>query len=88
MKFTYDKATDDAYIKFSPKSVVDSIEIEEDIVFDLDENDEVIGVEILSLKNKTPEQLRNIYRYSEYPIKNEDIQELKDIFSRFILCGV
>lgn len=72
--------TDDAYIKFISKPVVDSIEVATDIIFDLDENDEVIGIEILGLKNKTPEQIKKIYQYTEYPIKPEYLTKLRDVF--------
>lgn len=87
MNLTY-KSTDDAYIEFNSKPAVDSIQVEEDIIFDLDENDEVIGIEILCVKNKTPEQIKKIYQYTEYPIKGEYIQELKEVFRKFQLYSV
>ncbi|MUL39306.1 DUF2283 domain-containing protein [Gloeocapsopsis dulcis] len=86
MKIDY--STDAVYIEFNTKPAVDSIEIVDGVIFDLDEDDEVTGVEILDLKYKTPEQIKKIHQYTEYPIKPEYLQQLKDLFGSAIPCGV
>lgn len=52
MKITYDKDVDALYIELSNNKAVESEEIENDIVLDYDENDNVVGIEILNcIKN-------------------------------------
>ncbi len=52
MKFEYDKEVDAAYI-YLEDSVKSSrsVEIKEDIIFDLDKNGKIIGIEILNASN-------------------------------------
>jgi uncharacterized protein YuzE len=46
-KIRYDKYVDALYIKFKEGKVVESDEIAPGIIVDLNENNEIIGVEIL-----------------------------------------
>ena len=46
-KIRYDRYADALYIKFKDGKVVESDEIASGIIVDLDENNEIIGVEIL-----------------------------------------
>ena len=53
MKITYDRDVDALYIEISTRNTVESEEIEKDIIFDYDENENIIGIEILNcIKNK------------------------------------
>jgi uncharacterized protein YuzE len=44
----YDSQTDAAYIKLSRAHIVESKEINEDVIVDLDKNKHLIGIEILN----------------------------------------
>jgi uncharacterized protein YuzE len=44
----YDPQTDAAYIKLSRAHIVESTEINEDVIVDLDQNKHLIGIEILN----------------------------------------
>ena len=44
----YDSQTDAAYIKLSRADIVESTEINEDVIVDLDKNKYLIGIEILN----------------------------------------
>jgi uncharacterized protein YuzE len=57
---TYDKATDAAYFLFKDTKVVDSETIFPGVILDYDDNDDVVGIEILSVRKRTPEELKNI----------------------------
>lgn len=52
MKFNYDKDTDSLYIDFIDKPGVDSFEISPDFIVDVDEDGNVLGIEVLDVKNK------------------------------------
>lgn len=48
MEFSFDKVANVLYIRFSHEEVNDTEEIEEGIIIDYNENNEVIGIEILN----------------------------------------
>jgi len=52
MKFNYDKETDALYINFVDIPGVDSYEIFPEYIADIDSNGNLIGIEILNVKNK------------------------------------
>ena len=52
MKIKYDKATDNIYFILSDKPVVESEEIEKDVIVDYDENDRIVAIEILKFSEK------------------------------------
>ncbi len=52
MKFNYDKETDSLYINFVDIPGVDSFEISKDYIVDTDSNGNVIGLEVLNVKEK------------------------------------
>ena len=43
MKITYDKQTDALYIKFNNNKIIESEEVEQNVVIDFDNNDSVVG---------------------------------------------
>ncbi len=67
MKFNYDKETDSLYINFVDIQGVDSYEIAPDYIVDIDAKGNLIGIEVLNLKNKMDfEQLI----FNQIPIKD------------------
>ncbi|MBI1743758.1 DUF2283 domain-containing protein [Candidatus Acetothermia bacterium] len=56
MKITYDPEADALYIYLPPEgtSVAETREVTEEIFVDLDEKDNIIGVEILSVSQQIP----------------------------------
>ena len=52
MKFNYDKETDALYINFVDVPGVDSYEIFPEYIADIDSNGNLIGIEILNVKDK------------------------------------
>jgi uncharacterized protein YuzE len=52
MNFNYDNETDTLYIVFSDKTGSDSNEIAKDFIVDLDNAGNVVGLEILNVKEK------------------------------------
>ncbi len=61
MKITYDSDADAMYIYLDEEAMVERTkEIEKDIIVDYDKQGNVIGVELLFVKEKRPELLRQI----------------------------
>ncbi|MFH1586612.1 MAG: DUF2283 domain-containing protein [Candidatus Diapherotrites archaeon] len=64
MKFTYDKEADAAYVAFEevrPKGVKHTIALNEDVIVDFDNNNKIIGIEILSAsKNLNKKGLKQV----------------------------
>ncbi|MFY9269132.1 MAG: DUF2283 domain-containing protein [Candidatus Manganitrophaceae bacterium] len=52
MKIEYSKDIDALYIKLKEANVADSLDIEEGVTVDLDENRHIIGIEILDASEK------------------------------------
>lgn len=52
MKITYDKEADALYIKFSDNKITESEEKEDSIVLDYDNENNIVGIEILSFVKK------------------------------------
>ncbi len=67
MKFNYDKETDALYINFLDIPGVDSYELSPDYIVDVDAKGNLIGIEVLNVKNKIDfEQLI----FNQIPIKD------------------
>jgi uncharacterized protein YuzE len=79
MKLEYDKNADTAYLKLTDSQIVESEEVFPDIIYDFDEDNQIVGIEILKLKGKTPEQLKLL----DFPFSAEDKTELKEFFSLY-----
>lgn len=77
MRIEYDQKADAAYLKLADSKIVESEEISSGIIYDFDESDQVVGIEILKLKRRTPEQLRQV----NFPFSAEDKAELREFFS-------
>ncbi len=54
MKMHYDEKSDALYLRLDESKIVESEEIQPGIVLDFDVNDQVVGVEILRVKERVP----------------------------------
>lgn len=52
MKLYYDEKVDALYIRLDNSDIIDSEEIKEGIVLDYNQNDEVVGLEILNISKR------------------------------------
>lgn len=78
MKLSLSNSTDDVYIRLKDSKIVESEAIAPGIICDFDRNEQIVGIEILQVKQKTPEELKNItVSFSE-----DDKQQLKEILNR------
>jgi len=53
MTIKYDKETDSIYVVFSADKVIESEETSKDVIVDFNENDEVVAIEILNMKENS-----------------------------------
>jgi len=77
MNITYDKAVDAIYFKRFDVEILDSEEIAPGVIYDYDKDDNVVGVEVYSLKNRTAEETKAI----KFPFTEDE----KAIFREFFL---
>ena len=54
MKLTVDHEADALYLRLDDSRIVDSEEVSPGVVLDYDENDQVVGVEILGISKRAP----------------------------------
>jgi len=66
MKIEYDKEIDAIYIKLSSKKPTGAIEIKEGINLDVNDADEIIGIEILDASSKL-----KLKSFSSYELSKE-----------------
>lgn len=54
MKVHFDEQADAVYLRLDPSQVVESEEVEPGIILDYNEKNQVVGVEILHVKDRVP----------------------------------
>ena len=54
MKLKVDREADALYLRLDDSSIVDSAEVSPGVVLDYDENDQVVGIEILAISRRAP----------------------------------
>ena len=54
MKMHYDEKSDALYLRLDESKIIDSEEVQPGIVLDFDVNNQVVGVEILRVKERVP----------------------------------
>jgi uncharacterized protein YuzE len=54
MKMHYDQKTDALYLRLDESRIIESAEVQPGIVLDYDANNQVVGVEILRVKERVP----------------------------------
>jgi len=69
MKIEYSKKADALYVYFKEKYVSTSKEVEEGIILDFDEDDHIIGIEILNASE----------RFGKSEIANINIENLSEV---------
>ncbi len=82
MRVEYDPIANAAYIRIRETEIVDSEEVSDGVVCDFDDQNKVVGIEILSIKQRTPNQIKNII----FPFDEQDKKNLRDLFSIFALA--
>ncbi len=60
MRIHFDENADAIYLRFDESKIVESEEVHPGIILDFNEKEEVVGVEILRVKNRIP--LANLKR--------------------------
>jgi uncharacterized protein YuzE len=61
MRIILDKESDALYFRLDENRIVDSEEIKPGVIFDYDENDQVVGVEFMNISTRaSKEQLSSI----------------------------
>jgi uncharacterized protein YuzE len=54
MRVHFDEKADAVYLRFDDSQIVESEEVHPGIILDFNERDEVVGIEILHVKNRIP----------------------------------
>ena len=54
MRVQFDEKADAIYLRFDESEVVESEEVHPGIVLDFNKQDEVVGIEVLRVKNRIP----------------------------------
>jgi uncharacterized protein YuzE len=80
MKIDFDKEASAIYFRLNDSVIVESEEIAPGVVYDFDAFNTVVGIEVLNLSHKTPEQIKEI----SFPFSQEDKVLLKNIFNLFV----
>jgi uncharacterized protein YuzE len=68
MKITYDKEADALYIKLSEKKILKSDEIEENIIVDLDNENKIVGIEVLYFVQKHKQDFFPVFKQVEQSV--------------------
>jgi uncharacterized protein YuzE len=79
MNLTYDHTVDAMYIKLTDNLPISTKSVNESVVIDLDENDEVVGIEILNVRTSgiDPLSVAMTYYTKDHQAKPPDPQEVK-----------
>ena len=54
MKMHYDQKSDALYLRLDDSKIIESAEVQPGIVLDYDANNQVVGVEVLRVKERVP----------------------------------
>jgi uncharacterized protein YuzE len=73
LKFQFDREDSSLYIKFNDNKILESEELENGVVVDFDENENIVGFEILDLQK---------YEDFEFPFSIDDLKKEKFILKR------
>jgi len=82
MRARYDKEVDIAYFYLSETKIVDSDEILPGIVYDFDEDDNVVGIEVLSVRLRDPSEFVELANRADSPLSPQQKEELKEFFRK------
>lgn len=68
MKITYDKEADALYIKLTDKKIVESEEVEENVVIDYDGENNVVGIEMIYFVSKHKQDFFPVFKQVEQSV--------------------
>lgn len=77
MKITYDKEADALYMKLTDKNIVESEEIAENIVIDLDSDNNVVGIEVTYFVSKYKQDFFPVFKQVEQSVWEIDTLSTK-----------
>lgn len=60
MNFNFDQDSNALYIRFNNSKVMYSKEASSGVICDFDDSNKLVGIEILAVQQRTPEELENI----------------------------
>lgn len=80
MNVRFDPVADAAYFRFNNSKIIESEEVSPGIVYDFDQDNQVVGIEILKVKYRTPEQLKELSAKPNSPLSSEHRNFLRDFF--------
>ncbi len=82
MRLEYDPIANAAYIRIREAEIIESEEVADGVVCDFDQQNKIVGIEILSVKQRTPTQIKNII----FPFDEQDKKSLRELFNIFALA--
>jgi len=68
MKITYDKEADALYIKLTDKKIISTEEIAESINLDLDDENKIVGIEVLYFIQKHKQDFLPVFKQVEQSV--------------------
>lgn len=68
MKITYDNEVDALYIKLTDKQIVESEEVEENVVVDFDADNNIVGIEVLYFVRKHKQDFFPVFKQVEQSV--------------------
>jgi len=68
MKITYDKEVDALYIKLTDKKIISTEEIDESINVDLDDENKIVGIEVLYFIQKHKQDFFPVFKQVEQSV--------------------
>ncbi|MBO1349006.1 MAG: DUF2283 domain-containing protein [Hormoscilla sp. GUM202] len=58
MKLEFDGQADAAYLRLNDSPIIESEEVAPGIVYDFDDRENVVGIEIMRVSQKTPDRIK------------------------------
>ena len=71
MEITLDKEADALYIEFSHAEFAKNKKIDDQTIIDLDENDQIIGIELLSVSKRIPKDFLQSVKVKNITLESE-----------------
>jgi uncharacterized protein YuzE len=77
MRINFDPHSNALYIYLHDSTTVESEEVSPGVICDFDDRNKLVGIEILAVKQRTPEELKSI----NFPFEEEDRIQLQQLFT-------
>lgn len=75
---SYDQSADAAYFRLRDSKIIDSETVAPGVICDYNENNQVVGIEILSVTKQNLESLKMI----NFPFTDKDKQQLRELLNQ------